>query len=70
MTNTRITDVEIIERKHPVRILSFTLRQNSHGKGKYNGGDGIIRSFLFLSKLNVSLLTERRVFSPFGLKGG
>ncbi|CAD8176335.1 unnamed protein product [Paramecium octaurelia] len=70
MTNTRITDVEIIERKHPVRILSFTLRPNSHGKGKYSGGDGIIRSFLFLTKLNVSLLTERRVFPPFGLKGG
>lgn len=70
MTNTRITDIETIERKHPVLMLSYTIRENSHGNGKYHGGDGIIRAFKFLRPLNVSLLTERRVFEPFGLKGG
>lgn len=70
MTNTRITDVEIIERRYPVIIKNFSLRKHSHGKGKYNGGDGIIRSFFFLKPMKVSILSERRVFAPFGLEGG
>lgn len=70
MTNTRITDVEVLERKHPVRLHKFTLRKDSGGKGKHSGGNGVIREIEFLEELNVSLLTERRVFSPFGLLGG
>jgi 5-oxoprolinase (ATP-hydrolysing) len=70
MTNTRITDVEIIERRYTVMILNFSLRKNSGGKGNHHGGDGIIRSFKFLTKMNASILSERRVFAPFGLNGG
>ena len=70
MTNTRITDVEIIERRYPVIIENFSLRKNSGGKGKFNGGDGIVRAFKFLAPLKVSILSERRVFAPFGLEGG
>jgi 5-oxoprolinase (ATP-hydrolysing) len=70
MTNTRITDIEIIERRYPVMIEEFSIRKNSGGKGKFNGGDGIVRIFRFLDKLNVSILSERRVFAPFGIEGG
>jgi 5-oxoprolinase (ATP-hydrolysing) len=70
MTNTRITDVEIIERRYPVLIENFGLRRGTGGRGKYNGGDGIIRTFRFLSPLKVSILSERRVYPPFGLEGG
>jgi 5-oxoprolinase (ATP-hydrolysing) len=70
MTNTRITDVEIIERRYPVLIKKFSFRPNSGGKGKFKGGDGIIRIFKFLEPLKVSILSERRVFSPFGIEGG
>lgn len=70
MTNTRITDVEVLERRHPLRVTQFTLRRGSGGNGKFRGGDGVVRGFEFLEKLNISLLTERRVFAPFGLCGG
>jgi len=70
MTNTKITDVEIIERNYPVKINRFSLRKNSGGKGKYRGGDGVIREIEFLKPLDVAILSERRVFAPFGLKGG
>lgn len=71
MTNTRLTDVEVIERKYPIRVLEFSLRQGSGGKGKHHGGDGVIRRIEFLKPLNVSLLTERRGdYAPFGLQGG
>jgi 5-oxoprolinase (ATP-hydrolysing) len=70
MTNTRITDVEIMERRYPVMIETFSYRQNSGGKGFYSGGDGLIRKFLFLKDLGVSILSERRVYSPNGIEGG
>jgi 5-oxoprolinase (ATP-hydrolysing) len=69
MTNTRITDVEILEQRYPVRLIQFSLRENSGGKGKYNGGNGVIREFLFEKKLTVGILSERRVYSPYGLYG-
>jgi len=61
MSNTRITDVEIIERRYPVIVKNFSIRKNSHGKRKFYCGDGIIRSFLFLKPMKVSILSERRV---------
>lgn len=67
MTNTRITDVEVMENRYPVLVRQFTLRENSGGKGLFSGGDGIIREIAFLLPMRVSLLTERRVFAPFGL---
>ena len=70
MTNTRITDPEIFERRYPVLLRKFILRKNSGGKGFFKGGDGVVRKVLFLKNLSVSLLTERRVFAPNGILGG
>lgn len=71
MTNTRITDPEIMERRYPVVLREFSIREGSGGAGKYRGGDGVIRDIEFLSKqIQVSILSERRVFRPYGLQGG
>ncbi|KAJ1643421.1 hypothetical protein J3B02_001321 [Coemansia erecta] len=70
MTNTRITDPEILERRYPVILHSFSLRPGSGGRGTRAGGDGCIRDIEFLVPMSVSLLTERRVFAPPGLNGG
>ncbi|KAK0543764.1 hypothetical protein OC846_006294 [Tilletia horrida] len=71
MTNTRITDPEIFERRYPVVLRQFSLRPGSGGQGKFTGGDGVIRDIEFLSpSIQVSILSERRVFAPYGLKGG
>jgi len=70
MTNTAITDPEIIEQRYPVRLHQFAIRHGSGGQGQYHGGDGVIREFEFLKPLTVSLLTQHRVEAPFGLNGG
>jgi 5-oxoprolinase (ATP-hydrolysing) len=70
MTNTRITDPEILESRFPVRLLEFGIRAGSGGAGAHRGGDGIVRRYLFLQPVVVSLLTERRERAPFGLEGG
>ena len=71
MTNTRLTDPEVIERRYPVRLHEFSVRRGSGGAGQKCGGDGIVRRIEFLKPLTVSLLTERRGdYAPFGLKGG
>jgi 5-oxoprolinase (ATP-hydrolysing) len=71
MTNTRITDPEILEFRHPgIRLERFSLRKNSGGKGKFHGGDGVIREIRFLKPATVSILSERRVYAPYGVKGG
>ncbi len=70
MTNTRITDVEIIEERYPVIVRKFQIRENSGGSGKYKGGNGIIREIEFQKDMEAFLLTERRVFSPKGKNGG
>lgn len=70
MTNTAITDPEIIEQRYPVRLHQFAIRRGSGGEGKWQGGDGVIREFEFLEPLTVSLLTQHRHQSPFGLHGG
>ncbi|OWZ31228.1 hypothetical protein LQV05_002901 [Cryptococcus neoformans] len=70
MTNTRITDPEILERRYPVILREFGLRSNSGGSGKYNGGEGCVRSLQFLQPLQVSILSERRARGPYGLNGG
>lgn len=71
MTNTRLTDIEIIERRYPVRIQEFSIRRESGGTGKHRGGDGIVRRIEFLAPLKISLLTQRRGdYAPFGLDGG
>ncbi|MCH2170054.1 hydantoinase B/oxoprolinase family protein [Myxococcota bacterium] len=70
MTNTRITDPEILEVRHPVRLLEFALRHGSGGVGRFPGGNGLVRSYEFLAPVTVSLLTQRRTTAPFGLDGG
>lgn len=71
MTNTRLTDPEIIERRYPVRVREFRIRCNSGGKGGRRGGDGVVRRIEFLRPMVVSMLSERRgPFAPFGLRGG
>ncbi|KAI9306007.1 Hydantoinase B/oxoprolinase-domain-containing protein [Cunninghamella echinulata] len=71
MTNTRITDPEIFEKRYPVILHEFSIRKGSGGNGLHKGGDGVIRDIEFLeSDVQVSILSERRVFQPFGLNGG
>lgn len=70
MTNTRITDPEILERRYPVILNKFTLNPNTGGQGKFRGGDGVIRELVFRRPLTLSILTERRVFPPYGVEGG
>lgn len=70
MTNTRITDPELLESRYPLLLKTFSLRPNSGGNGRYRGGDGVERALLFRKPLSLSVLTERRVFRPYGLLGG
>ncbi len=70
MTNTRITDPEILERRFPVMLREFSLRRDSGGKGAFRGGDGLVREVEFLEPLNAAILSERRVYPPYGLEGG
>jgi len=70
MTNTKITDAEVMERRYPVVIERFALRKNSGGKGRHRGGEGLERIYRFTEAVEVSLLTERRSFAPYGLDGG
>lgn len=70
MTNSRLTDVELFESRFPVRIRRFQVRPHSGGKGKYNGGNGVIREYEFLEDVEFSLLSGRRSIAPPGLDGG
>ncbi|CAI8585154.1 unnamed protein product [Vicia faba] len=70
MTNTRMTDPEIFEQRYPVILHKFGLRANSGGDGFHRGGDGLLREIEFRRPVTVSILSERRVHAPRGLKGG
>jgi N-methylhydantoinase B len=70
MTNTMNTPIEALEHSYPLLIERYGLRSGSGGEGLHRGGAGIIRSYLFLQKAQVSLLTERRKLAPYGLAGG
>eukprot|EP00794_Sanderia_malayensis_P019028 gene19028-20941_t len=70
MTNTRITDPEILERRYPVVLRQFSLNKGTGGKGVYDGGDGVIREILFRKTLDLCILSERRAFRPYGIEGG
>lgn len=70
MTNTRITDPEILERRYPVVLEEFSVRKDSGGNGLFRGGDGVRRRIKFMAPLQVGILSERRVFAPQGLNGG
>jgi len=71
MTNTRLTDPEILERRYPVRVREFSIRRGSGGAGANVGGDGAVRQLEFLSPLTLSLLTQRRgSHPPYGMAEG
>ncbi len=70
MTNTRLTDPEILESRYPVVLREFSIRHGSGGTGIHPGGDGMIRDVEFREPVTVSLLTSRRAVQPYGLEGG
>ena len=70
MTNTRMTDVEVFERRYPVLLREYSIRKGSGGAGKYKGGDGVVRDIEFRTPVKCSILSERRVIAPHGLNGG
>ena len=70
MTNTRITDPEVLELRFPVRVEEFSIRKNSGGGGKFHGGDGVTRKIRFLEPMTATITASRRTIPPFGLEGG
>lgn len=70
MTNSRCTDPEVLETRFPVRIRRFELREASGGKGANRGGEGLVRELEFLAPMRVSVISERRVTRPYGMRGG
>ena len=70
MTNTRMTDPEVLELRYPVRLEQFAIRHGSGGVGKWRGGDGAIRRIRFLEPMTAVIVSSRRNVAPFGLEGG
>ena len=70
MTNTRITDPEILERRYPVRLERFAVRRGSGGAGRWPGGDGVVREMTFLAPVSLSILSQHRNRGPAGAAGG
>jgi 5-oxoprolinase (ATP-hydrolysing) len=70
MTNTRITDPEVVEQRYPVRIERFAIRRGSGGEGRFRGGDGVVRETRFLEAMSLSILSQHRGEGPYGLEGG
>ncbi len=70
MTNSRITDPEILETRFPVLLEEFSIRRGSGGDGKFKGGNGVVRKLRFLKDMNAAILSSHRKIPPFGLNGG
>jgi 5-oxoprolinase (ATP-hydrolysing) len=70
MTNSRLTDPEVLEWRHPVRIERFAIRPATGGRGRHRGGDGVVRDLCFLEPVEAAILSNRRRVAPFGLAGG
>ena len=70
MTNSRLTDPEVLEWRYPVRLESYEIRANSGGRGRWHGGNGSIRKIRFLEKMTASILSNNRLVPPFGAAGG
>jgi 5-oxoprolinase (ATP-hydrolysing) len=70
MTNTRMTDPEVLEWRFPVRLDELSIRRGSGGAGRQRGGDGVRRRLTFLEPMQATMLTSRRIVPPHGLEGG
>ncbi len=70
MTNSRLTDPEVLEWRFPVILEEFSIRRGSGGKGRHRGGDGAVRAIRFREKMTASILSTHRIVPPFGLDGG
>jgi 5-oxoprolinase (ATP-hydrolysing) len=70
MTNSRLTDPEILETRLPVRLDKFAIRRGSGGDGAHRGGDGVIRELVFLEPMRANILANRRRVAPRGIAGG
>jgi 5-oxoprolinase (ATP-hydrolysing) len=70
MTNSRLTDPEILETRLPVRLDRFAIRRGSGGEGRHQGGDGVVREITFLEPMRANILANRRRIAPKGLAGG
>jgi 5-oxoprolinase (ATP-hydrolysing) len=70
MTNSRLTDPEVLESRYPVLVESFAIRRGSGGNGAHRGGDGVVRRIRFLEPMTAAILSNRRRIPPFGLAGG
>ncbi len=70
MTNSRLTDPEVLEWRYPVRLESFEVRRGSGGEGSNRGGDGVIRRVRFQEAMEVNILSSRRSVAPYGIEGG
>lgn len=70
MTNTRISDVEVLEKRYPILLREFSIRRGSGGRGQRNGGDGVTRVIECREPLTFSMISERRVSRPYGMDGG
>ncbi|MGE4558783.1 MAG: hydantoinase B/oxoprolinase family protein [Desulfobulbus sp.] len=70
MTNTRMTDPEVLELRFPVRVEAFAIRYGSGGRGRFRGGDGAVRRLRFLEPMTATILSSNRVTVPYGLDGG
>jgi len=70
MTNTRMTDPEVLELAYPVRLERFAIRRGSGGRGRWPGGEGAVRRIRFLAPMTAVIVASRRTVAPFGLAGG
>ena len=70
MTNSRLTDPEVLEWRHPVLVEEFAVRHGSGGRGRWHGGDGAVRRIRFLEPMTVSTLASHRRVPPYGMAGG
>jgi 5-oxoprolinase (ATP-hydrolysing) len=70
MTNSRLTDPEVLETRYPVILEEFSIRHGSGGAGAHKGGDGTLRQILFRERMSAAILSMRRETAPFGLDGG
>ena len=70
MTNSRLTDPEVLETRYPVLVEAFSIRHGSGGAGRHHGGDGVVRKIRFREPMTATLLSNRRRVPPFGLEGG